>query len=113
VTDKVKKICKYTILLSIKESYLFIRNLFGLWFHPYKTLTLIKQERDYSQAVLILGIPFYIIFLGTLFIFISRYLIGAPSEWGLLARSSFYCLFFVSFAVFIYMTYWGMKVRKD
>ncbi len=113
MTNKVKKVCKYTILFSIKESYLFVRNLLGLWTHPYKTLRLIKKEKDYSQAILVLGFPFYIIFFGTFFIFFSRILIGAPSDWGRLAQASFYSLFFISFMVFIYITYWGMKVRKD
>jgi hypothetical protein len=108
----LKNIGIYSLLLAIKESYLFSKNLLGLIFHPFKTLRAIERERDYSQAFLLFGLPFYILILGTIAIFSARYLIQAPPEWGILMKTSLLLVFSLAFIVLTYLLYWIYKVRK-
>lgn len=108
----LKKIGKYSILLLIKESYLFSRNLLGLFFHPFKTLRAIIREQDYSQAALIFGLPFYIFIAGLVFIIGTRFLIQAPVQWGLLAKLFLLLLSLLSLFAFIYLSYWLVKIKR-
>lgn len=47
------------VLVSLKEFYLFLRNLYGLVVHPFKTIVEIRKKPDWSQTVLIFGLPVY------------------------------------------------------
>jgi hypothetical protein len=125
-----KKTIYYSLLLTIKESYLFSRNLLGLIFHPFKTLRAIEREKDYSQAFLLFGLPFYILILGTIIMITARLLFieltnprevlwksgalprVALAKWGILMKSSLFLIFAISFFIFIYLLYWIYKVRK-
>jgi hypothetical protein len=107
-----KKSGKYTILVSVKEAYLLSRNLFGLWAHPFRTVRVIADEKDYSQALLLFGLPFYGFIFGVGLIIFLRLLIGAPSQWGLLAKSSFFLLGLICLSLFIYLSYWLKKVHQ-
>ena len=60
----VRRFGRVGLLLSIKESYLFLRNSLGLTVHPYKTLRELKREKDRSQQLLVVGWPFYVLMLG-------------------------------------------------
>ncbi len=104
------KIGKYSILLTIKESYLFSRNLFGLIFHPFKTLKEIILEKDRSQELLIFGLPFYFFTFGFVFITGLRILIKAPKEWGFLARSLLIFFLLIALGLFVYLGYWLIKI---
>ena len=108
----LKKLGKYSILLGIKESYLFSRNLLGLIFHPFKTLRAIQREKDYSQAFLIFGLPFYTFVFGVVFIVSARFLIHAPKDWGWIAKSLLALLALLALLIFIYLGYWAIKVRN-
>ena len=55
------------VLISLKETYLFFRNWYGLVFHPFKTTVGILQKPDKSQTFLIFGLPAYVWFLGLSF----------------------------------------------
>ena len=52
------------MLIFIKETYLFVRNLYGLIVHPFKTTGEIVKKPDHSQTILIFGLPFYLFFQG-------------------------------------------------
>ena len=45
------------LLISLKEFYLFLRNLLGLFVHPFKTIVRIRKKPDWSQTILVLGLP--------------------------------------------------------
>lgn len=53
-------------LIFIKEAYLFVKNLYGLVVHPFKTTGEIVKKPDHSQTILIFGLPFYLWFLGAI-----------------------------------------------
>ncbi|MFH0942686.1 MAG: hypothetical protein V1810_00785 [Candidatus Beckwithbacteria bacterium] len=55
----IKKIIRLGTLLTIKESYLFSKNIYGLGVHPLKTLGSLSREKDRSQQLLILAIPVF------------------------------------------------------
>ena len=108
----MKKIGRYSLLITVKESYLFSRNLLGLFFHPFKTLRAIQREQDYSQAVLIAGLPFYILIAGLIFIISGRFLINAPAQWGRLAKGGLFFVCSFSLLVLIYLVYWLIEIRR-
>ncbi|MFZ5366553.1 MAG: hypothetical protein ACOZBZ_04740 [Patescibacteria group bacterium] len=67
MTNYEEKVKKFLVLAAIKESYLFLRNLYGLRYHPFKTIRQIRRENDWSQTILVLGLPIYLWFGGLLF----------------------------------------------
>ncbi|HUV47318.1 MAG TPA: hypothetical protein VMW29_04235 [Candidatus Bathyarchaeia archaeon] len=108
----MKKTGKYSVLLGIKESYLLSRNLYGLLNHPFKTIRAIFREKDYSQLLLLFGLPFYTFIAGIVFIISARFLINAPAQWGVLANSLLFFICSFSFVVFIYLSYWLIKIKS-
>jgi len=54
-----KFLLKAVVLISFKEFYLFLRNLYGLVVHPFKTIVEIRKRPDWSQTILIFGLPVY------------------------------------------------------
>jgi len=85
----------------------------GLIFHPFKTLRAIQREKDYSQAFLIFGLPFYTFLTGFVFIISARFLIQAPTTWGWAAKSLLFLLCLASLTLFIYLGYWFIKVQSS
>jgi hypothetical protein len=77
-----KRIAKLGLLLSIKESYLFVRNSLGLIYHPFKTLLVMFRQKDRSQELLILAWPAYFLFLGVSLTWAGRRLLATSPEWG-------------------------------
>jgi len=53
------------LFISLKEIYLLLRNLYGLVVHPFKTIVRIRKKPDWSQTLLVLGMP-VLVFLGVL-----------------------------------------------
>jgi len=101
-------------LLALRESYLFCRNILGLLLHPFKTVRVIYQGKDFSQAVLVFGFPVYVFVLGYASIRGARFIIGASkSPWGIIARSMGIFLIITTFICFVYLFYWGWKVVKN
>ena len=112
--DKIKKITKIGLLISLREAYLFCRNLLGLLFHPFKTIKIIYKEKDFSQAVLVFGLPFYLLVFGYFSIRATRFLIGAPkSPWGLAAKGAAVALIIITLICGAYLFYWGWKVMQN
>lgn len=48
------------VLISSKEAYLFLKNLYGLLTHPFKTIVQIRKKPDRSQTILVLGLPVWV-----------------------------------------------------
>lgn len=94
---QVKRIARLGLLLSLKESYLFVRNSLGLAYHPFKTLAVISREKDRSQQLLFLVLPGVILLLGLGLIWLERHLSAAV-------------LLAVSLFLFIYLVFWQMRV---
>lgn len=102
------------LLITLREGYLFCRNILGLWLHPFKTFTIIFTENDLSQAILILGLPLYIFGVGFLLIKTTRLIIGAPNHpWGWLAKAGGLALALGVFLLGIYLFYWAFRVYKQ
>lgn len=100
-------------MLSFKESYLLLRNSLGLVIHPFKTLRALLRERDYSQILLIIGAPFYILCVGLGLIWFGRRLIDAPrGVWGFYTKGGVLMTMFVSLLLFTYLGYWAWQVWK-
>lgn len=100
------------ILLGIKESYLFFRNTLGLGIHPVKTLRAMQREKDRSQQLLVLGLPVYMVVGGVAVVVGGRWLIGAPEEWGRLARWVSGGIGIVALGMAGYLAYWLIRVEK-
>jgi len=45
------------LFISLKEIYLLLRNLYCLVVHPFKTIVRIRRKPDWSQTILVLGMP--------------------------------------------------------
>jgi len=92
---------------------LFCRNLLGLLFHPFKTIRIIYEEKDLSQAVLVFGFPLYLFTVGFVGIKGSRFLIGAPKNpWGPMARIIGVFLIMITFTLGVYLFYWLWRFVK-
>ncbi|MFC1789907.1 hypothetical protein ACFLZP_00265 [Patescibacteria group bacterium] len=60
---EVKFFSKLLLLLGFRQSYHFSKNLLGMVVHPQLTTSKILAKKDFSQALLIFGLPFYLWFL--------------------------------------------------
>jgi hypothetical protein len=113
-TNKLtSKILKYGTLLTLKESYLFVRNFLGLTQHPFKTLRAMFREEDRSQLLLIIGLPIYFLVGGVGLVWFGRRLIAAPpGVWGFWTKSGLMVTFFASLGIFLYVGYWLWRVWR-
>jgi len=102
----VKKIFKLTVLLAIREVYLFFRNLYGLVCHPFLTVKRIEKEKDLSQGILIFGLPGYFWLGAIIFLAILRFLIGIRGSLGWIALTSLFSVTSFSGLFFLYLLYW-------
>lgn len=93
----MKRIGKLGLLLGIKESYLFSKNVVGLGVHPYKTLSSLGREKDRSQQLLMAALPAVILLSGLGMIWLERQL-------------SALVLLSLSLALFGYLIFWQMRV---
>lgn len=84
----------------------------GLGVHPYKTLRVMFKEKDRSQQVLVLGLPVYALAGGLVGIVGGRWLIGAPAEWGWLARITGLTILMAAGGLGGYLVYWLMKLWR-
>lgn len=109
----VNKIAKLGLLLSLKESYLFVRNSLGLVWHPFKTLAVMSREKDRSQQLLILGWPVYVLVLGTALTWAGRRMLATSPEWGMGAKLVFSLGIFGFLAAGGYISYWWMRLWRQ
>lgn len=110
---KIKDFLRLGLLMGIKESYLTIRNIYGLWFHPFLTTRRIMKERDYSQGILIFGLPIYL-WLGWLLVLLaSRLFIFQELRFGFWAQTSFFLITALVFLLLLFLGYWIYKARRE
>lgn len=94
------------ILISLKETYFFLRNLYGLVFHPFKTVLGILQKPDKSQTLLVFGLPGYL-WLLFLFLFIPVFWFFRDYyEVRMILLLLFYSFSFLVFLFGCYLLYW-------
>lgn len=106
IRNSLWKIFKITFFLTIREMYLFFRNLYGLVCHPFLTVKRIGKEQDLSQGLLIFGLPGYF-WLGAIIILaVLRFLVGIKGRLGWVAQWSLALITFASGLLFIYLLYW-------
>ena len=103
---------KVGILLTIKESYLFSRNVFGLGAHPFKTLRRLQREKDRSQQVLVLGMPMYVFLGGLVMVWLGRRFLGTTEDWGVFAKTLGLMVLIATGGLGGYLGYWWMKALK-
>ena len=48
------------LVVGFREGYAFLSNLWGIVVHPELTLVRIFRQRRWLQAILVLGLPFYL-----------------------------------------------------
>ncbi len=109
---KFKKLAKFGILVGIKESYLFLRNLYGIYSHPFLTTKKIVEQKDLSQGILLFGLPIYL-WLGWVFILlVSRLFIFGRLQFGILAKTSFLLVSFFISLFSLFLGYWIFKVYE-
>ena len=94
---QVKRIARLGLLLSIKESYLFVRNSLGLAWHPFKTLAVMGREKDRSQQLLFLVLPGVILLFGLGMVWLER-------KWSAVI------LLTLSLILYIYLIFWQVRV---
>lgn len=97
---------KALVLVFIKESYFFLRNLYGFVFHPFRTTVKIFAKPDRSQIVLIFGLPAYLWFAG-LFLFLPVFWLFRNSYFPRLTLLLFFYFFtLLLFLVALYLLFW-------
>lgn len=109
---KTKKLIKFGVLVGIREGYLFLRNLYGLYMHPFLTTRRIMREKDWSQGVLIFGLPIYLWLGWVLVLLVSRIFIFQELRFGFLARASFLFSSLFLAVLMLFLGYWLMRVRE-
>jgi len=104
---------KAAVLVSLKEFYLFLRNLYGLMTHPFKTIVEIRKKPDWSQTILVFGLPVYggVGLIGGIGIALVLFLFFQPTNEPLI---NFFFFLFSSFLflVFGYALYLGFWVGR-
>ena len=117
--QKIKKkilssfLLKAAVLVFLKEFYLFLRNLYGLLVHPFKTIVEIRRKPDWSQTILVFGLPLYggIGVTGGIGASLALLLLFQPAN-ELLVNFLFFlfvcCVSFVSCCA-LYLSFWVRK----
>jgi hypothetical protein len=103
---------KLGALVVIKETYLFLRNVYGIYSHPFLTTKRIMEEKDLSQGVLIFGLPFYLWLGWVAILLVSRIFIFRELRFGFLARASFLLVSFSFSLLFLFLGYWLFMVYR-
>ncbi|MGB9637543.1 MAG: hypothetical protein ACPLY7_01965 [Microgenomates group bacterium] len=78
-------------------------NIYGLLTHPSKTILKIYQKKDWSQTILIFGLPIYF-WVGTIFSLAAlRFLLGIRGNLGRIAQIFIALTTFLAGTLFIYL----------
>lgn len=112
LNNSLKKIFKILGLLTVREIYLLGKNLYGVFVHPYLTFLKIIEKEDFSQKVLILGMPLGIWLGWILILLVSRFFIFGKLEFGWMARVSFGLISVVSFLLLGMFFCFFLEVNK-
>lgn len=110
---EIKKIVKLGVLVGIKESYLLARNVYGLYTHPFLTTKKIMKDKDWSQGILIFGLPAYLWLAWVFVLLVSRLFIFGRLQFGYLAKSSFLLVSLAVSVLFLFLGYWINKAREE
>ena len=109
---KFKKLLKFGALVGIKEGNLFLGNLYGLYAHPFLTAKRIVINKDFSQEILIFGLPIYL-WLGWVFILlVSRIFVFGRLQFGFWAKASFLLSSLFASILSLFLGYWILMVLK-
>jgi hypothetical protein len=116
-SGSLKRIIKLLGFLSIREGYLTLKNILGMIVHPYKTVSEIKKEKNYSQAIIIpsvVGLPFLVISFLVLAYLVFKHILGfyLPSVIGSGLKIIFILTTVYISATTIYISYWLIKTNK-
>ena len=107
-----KKIAKILLLLGIREGYLLTRNLFGIVEHPRLTFGRIVRQKDFSQGILIFGLPVGF-WLGWIFVLlVSRIFVFGRLKFGFLAKASFLASTLLTACCLLLIAYSFLEVWK-
>jgi hypothetical protein len=110
---KTKKVIKLGILVGVKESYLFLRNVYGLYAHPFLTTKRIVDEKDFSQAILLFGLPAYL-WLGWIAVLLaSRIFFFQRFYFGFWAKTSFLISSFSVSFLSLFLGYWILIIFRE
>lgn len=107
-----EKILKLLTLLFVREGYLLVRNLYGVVEHPFLTFKRIYNEKDYSQGILLFGLPLAFWFGWIFILLISRLFIFGRLHFGILAKASFLASSLFVSVIFLFLGYWVLEVWK-
>ena len=109
---QIKTIAKLGLLLSIKESYLLVKNTLGLVWHPIKTLNSLAREKDRSQQLLVIGLPLWVLAVGLGLTWLGRRMLATSTEWGWGAKSVFAAAVIATIILTGYLGYWLIKIKR-
>lgn len=107
---------KLIFLHILREVYLFSRNILGLIFHPYKTLSAIRREKDISQTLILFSWPFPIWLALVIMVLIIKFFFHPRGILDILVNllAISYTLFAIIYS--FYILYWFLyylKVQRE
>jgi len=103
---------RFLLLSFLKEGYLFFSNLYGFLVHPVQTINKLVKQKDYSQGILIFGLPIYLWFGWIIILLISRIFFFQRFQFGFYAKLSFLLSSFFVAIIFSYLFYWLLKAKR-
>ena len=107
-----RRLRKLILLTSVKEIYLFFANIYGLIVHPQQTVNKIKRQKDYSQGILVFGLPVYLWLGWIVFLLFSRLFIFQAFHFGFWAKVSLLGASGGCGVLFLYLTYWVFRSKN-
>jgi len=111
----IKRIAKLSFLITLKEAYFLSKNFLGLIYHPFLTLSTIKEKKDKSQTILISLALLTMFGLIPLIISLIFFLGSRIANFALLPylnKIIFLDLYLIFLGIisFFYLAYWLIKV---
>lgn len=107
-----KRLQKFFLLTAAKETWLLTTNCYGLIIHPQQTINKIKRQHDFSQGLLVLGLPIYLWFGWIAFLLFSRLFIFQTLKFGFWAKISLLGISGICGFLFLYLCYWIFKGKS-
>jgi len=86
--------------------------LYGLIVHPGLTVNKIKKQKDYSQGILIFGLPIYLWLGWVVVLLFSRVFFFQRLQFGFYAKLSFLLSSLACAVVISYLVYWIYRIVK-
>lgn len=94
------------ILIAVKETYLFLVHLYGLVVHPFKTTFRILRKPDWSQTILVFGLPIYLWLIGAFFFLPVFFVFRNHYDARILLLLLFYLFTLFLFFIGLYLFFW-------